>query len=152
MGYTTGSNNGFVTRYERRIANFVCFFLLFLFFFFSIIYVNSSEKKPSFYPNIHIYYICRRVSTKQKAKTNSSEFVWRKRIVTCIIRLFFFLPPSPFFFWSLFSSVTIRNTACLLFSFGWCIETAHLDERLETTNGKLYACVQSYDMKRKEKK
>ena len=54
MGYTTGSNNGFVTRYERRIANFVCFFLLF-FSFFSLLYTSTAARKNRLFTLISIF-------------------------------------------------------------------------------------------------
>lgn len=127
---------------ERRIANFV--------FFFFLLYVNSSEKKPSFsfYPNIH-YYICWRVSTKQKQKQILPS-LYDGNVLSRVLRLFF-SSPLPFLFLSLFFFGYVRNTTCLLFSFGWCIEIAHLDdERLETTNEKYVRTIVWHEMKRKE--
>lgn len=121
---------------------------LILFSFF-LLYVNSGEKKPSFsfYPNIH-YYICWRVSTKQKQKQILPS-LYDGNVLSRVLRLFFSSPPPLFV--SLFVFFGVRNTTCLLFSFGWCIEIAHLDdERLETTNEKYVRTIVWHEMKRKE--
>lgn len=79
---------------------------LILFFFFFLLYVNSSEKKPSFsfYPNIH-YYICWRVSTKQKQKQILPS-LYDGNVLSRVLRLFFSSPPTPFCFSLCFFSVT----------------------------------------------
>lgn len=92
---------------ERRIANFV--------FFFFLLYVNSSEKKPSFsfYPNIH-YYICWRVSTKQKQKQILPS-LYDGNVLSRVLRLFFSSPPPLFV--SLFVFFRLRQEHNMLVIF-----------------------------------
>lgn len=87
---------------------------LILFFFF-LLYVNSSEKKPSFsfYPNIH-YYICWRVSTKQKQKQILPS-LYDGNVLSRVLRLFFSSPPPLFV--SLFVFFRLRQEHNMLVIF-----------------------------------
>lgn len=88
---------------------------LILFFFFFLLYVNSSEKKPSFsfYPNIH-YYICWRVSTKQKQKQILPS-LYDGNVLSRVLRLFFSSPPPLFV--SLFVFFRLRQEHNMLVIF-----------------------------------
>lgn len=87
---------------------------LILFSFF-LLYVNSGEKKPSFsfYPNIH-YYICWRVSTKQKQKQILPS-LYDGNVLSRVLRLFFSSPPPLFV--SLFVFFRLRQEHNMLVIF-----------------------------------
>lgn len=128
---------------ERRIANFV--------FFFFFYYMSTAARKNRLFL-FTLISITTFVGAWARSKSKNKFFRVCMTETYCHVYYgCFFLPPLPFLFLSLFFFGYVRNTTCLLFSFGWCIEIAHLDdERLETTNEKYVRTIVWHEMKRKE--
>ena len=115
MGYTTGSNNGFVTRYERRIANFVCFFLLF-FSFFSLLYTSTAARKNRLFTLISIFTTFVGAWARSKKQKQILPSLYDGNVLSRVLYgCFFFLPPSPFFLISLFFGYNQEHSMLVIF-------------------------------------